>query len=787
MIIFMLQILIIQIYKISIDGKVVKKLNDDTALNLNVTQDYLYYNNVDDDLKIYRINKNGIGRMKIYNESAGYINVVEDWIFYINFDDNFKVYKIKTDGTNKTKISDLSAGFLNVANNGRIYFLNLETKYMHMIEDYGNGYSGSLMNRGYFPNVIDQYAYYINEGVDWLYRTENLEPQNSQFGLFVKSAEEVNVTVLQGTQYSLFGRVKITNIANSEDTANVIWDTPEIDTSQLGKYTIEGTILGYDKKVIANVNVVDIDSMANFKDITVKVNEYMSLPSSIFTSISKDSSTSQFIDWDKDYILETEPGVVYYKGTVGTNNNVQIKVNVIGLSSCENPQDKKVFINEKVALPSSVKATYEDGSSGLAKVTWDKDCILESQIGEVVYEGTVKGYKEKIKQKVIVQEIVNLDYEDTNKTVVKDYKITLPTTLSGTLDDGTKGNFSVQWTYAEKDGSEIYYGNVDTTKIGDYVLEGTVLGYSKKINYNLKVYVNENIPTGEIIAKDGEWIYYKNKYDRNQVYRIKQDGSEKKRITNDLNDSSSYSKEDKVIYYNGYLYYVGYNGGDKVYKIKGDGTGKTTLSSSSYIDAHYITTDGTWIYLVGDFDVKKVKMDGSQLNLVLVRDNIYLTHNLTSNGDYLFYYTNAYNTTNGIKAMKKLTGVDTNIYYDADSADFQIVNGWIYYIKDSKLIREKIGSSEKYVYNDIQLNSSEDQKIFDVDVTNNYIYYINKNGNPSRVNIDGSNNTLLGEGNVIMKNIQVIDGWIYSDETDYTNKTWIYRMKIDGSGYEIVA
>jgi hypothetical protein len=770
------------IYKISTDGKVVKKLGSDAAMNLNVTQDYLYYNDIN-DLKIYRINKNGSGRTKIYNESAGYINVVGDWIFYINFTDNFKIYKIKTDGTTKTKISDLSAAYLNVANNGRIYFLDLGTKHMQMIEDYGNGYSGSLMNRGYFPNVIDEYVYYLRESVDWFYRSENWDPQNSKFGLFIKSAGEVNVTVLQGTQYSLPGRVKITTIANSEDNENVIWNVPEIDTSQTGKYTFEGTILGYSKKVIANVNIVDIDTMANFKDITVKVNEYRSLPSSIYTSVSSDSSTSQYIAWDKDYILETEPGVVYYKGAVGSNNKIQVKVTVIGLASCENPQDKKVLINEKATLPSSVKATYEDGTSSFVEVVWDKASILESQIGEFIYEGTVKGYKEKIKQKIIVQEVVSLNYEDVNKTVIKDYVVGLPAILVGSLNDGTERNFSVQWSYAD---GRIYNGNLDTTKVGEYFFEGKVLGYSKTLKYNLKVYVNENIPTGDIIAKDGEWIFYKNVYDKNQVYRIKEDGSEKKRITDDLQNSASYINGEKVLYLKGYLYYVGYNGDERVYRINGDGTGKTLLATSK-IHSHYIRTDGTWIYLIGDFEIKKVKMDGIQLNEVLVRDYMYQTHNLTAYGEYLFYYTNSYSTTSGVKAIKKLTGANTDIYYNADSANFQIVDGWIYYIKDSKLIKEKIGFNDKYIYSGIELNSDKSQNIMEVDAANNYIYYINKNGNPSRVNIDGSNNTLLGEGKVIMKNIKVLDGWIYSDFTDYTSKTWLYRMKVDGTGYEIVA
>ena len=231
------------IYKISVDGKIIKKLGNDSAVDLNITQDYLYYSNANDNFKIYRITKNGSGRIKVSNESAGDINVVEDFIFYINLNDNSKVYKIKTDGTNKTKISDLSAMFLNVANNGRIYLVDSSTVALEIIENYGMGDSGSLMNIGYYPNVIDEYVYYINSNDNWAYRTKNRDPQNDQFGVYIKSAENVSTTAVQGVQYTLPQRVKITTIANRQTTASVIWNVKEIDTSQVGQYTFEGTLL----------------------------------------------------------------------------------------------------------------------------------------------------------------------------------------------------------------------------------------------------------------------------------------------------------------------------------------------------------------------------------------------------------------------------------------------------------------------------------------------------------------------------------------------------------------
>lgn len=317
------------IYKISVDGKIVKKINNDTALDLNVSEGYLYYSNLDDDLKIYRTTKSGFGRTKIFDESVGYINVVGDWIFYISYEDDFKIYKVKTDGTSDTKVSDLPAGFLNVANNGRIYFLNLETTYLHMIEDYGRGYSSTLMNGGYFPNVIDEYVYYVNEDIDWFNKIINTEPQSGKFGVYVKSAEDLNINVVQETPYSLPERVNITTISDSEDKANVIWSTPEIDTTQIGAYTIEGTILGYSKKIIATVNVIAINSMEGFKDITVKVNESKALPASITRStINGSIEASAGITWERANILETQTGVVYYKGTFGPSQEIQLKVTV---------------------------------------------------------------------------------------------------------------------------------------------------------------------------------------------------------------------------------------------------------------------------------------------------------------------------------------------------------------------------------------------------------------------------------------------------------------------------
>lgn len=70
---------------------------------LNVSGDWIYYCNNNDNSRIYKIKTDGTGKAEITDSNAMWLNIEGDWIYYCNITDDDsvygKIYKIKTDGT----------------------------------------------------------------------------------------------------------------------------------------------------------------------------------------------------------------------------------------------------------------------------------------------------------------------------------------------------------------------------------------------------------------------------------------------------------------------------------------------------------------------------------------------------------------------------------------------------------------------------------------------------------------------------------------------------------------
>lgn len=142
-----------------------------------------------------------------------------------------------------------------------------------------------------------------------------------------------------------------------------------------------------------------------------------------------------------------------------------------------------------------------------------------------------------------------------------------------------------------------------------------------------------------------DWIYYINKSDNRNLYRIKTNGSDRTKITNsyaseiiitddwiyyqkESDDFNTYKiringkDETKIANYrlddskinNGWLYYKKYQERN-LYKMKIDGS-EETLISNDRINAFSIVDD--WIYysLINESNVYRIKIDGSSKELI---------------------------------------------------------------------------------------------------------------------------------------------------------------------------
>ncbi|MDF2687013.1 MAG: hypothetical protein K0S55_2196 [Clostridia bacterium] len=82
----------------TVDGNEKQKLNNDKSYYINVTGDWIYYRNYNDNSFIYKIKTDGTKRKQLNNEDSGFINTTDEWVFYRKYKDENRMYKIRQDG-----------------------------------------------------------------------------------------------------------------------------------------------------------------------------------------------------------------------------------------------------------------------------------------------------------------------------------------------------------------------------------------------------------------------------------------------------------------------------------------------------------------------------------------------------------------------------------------------------------------------------------------------------------------------------------------------------------------
>ncbi len=135
------------IYRANMDGTSITQITFTPSYNINISVNWIYYNNLNDNRKIYRTSVDGelyplqgspFGEMlgirdqkteKVSDDgSLGGLNVYGDWIYYGNESDGRNLYKIKTDGSNRTKLNDHPSTYINIVD-GWIYYVSNATVY----------------------------------------------------------------------------------------------------------------------------------------------------------------------------------------------------------------------------------------------------------------------------------------------------------------------------------------------------------------------------------------------------------------------------------------------------------------------------------------------------------------------------------------------------------------------------------------------------------------------------------------------------------------------------------
>ena len=275
--------------------------------------------------------------------------------------------------------------------------------------------------------------------------------------------------------------------------------------------------------------------------------------------------------------------------------------------------------------------------------------------------------------------------------------------------------------------------------------------------------------TGYVCNADDGYIYYCNVGKDGKLYRIKNDGSNNQKLSDDISTNILVSK--------GYVYYRNHSDGGKIYRI--DTNGKNKIKLNEY-NSGYINIYNDKLYYVNFNDNNKiyyVKIDGTSKGKISNDKNIsylYVSKN------YIYYcFWDVFVSKNIYRI--DLDGKNKQKLSDDNVLEINVANGYIYYInqsdKNSIYCIKADGTNEKKICNDFATN---------LNVAGEYIYYRNTSDSFKlyRVKIDGTNRKKLSNDNP--SDINVASDWIYYSfyNKSYTTLTF-KRMRLDGTESEI--
>jgi hypothetical protein len=156
---------------------------------------------------------------------------------------------------------------------------------------------------------------------------------------------------------------------------------------------------------------------------------------------------------------------------------------------------KTIKVGDSYTIPANVDAKYSDGKTKSVKVSWEKKKLDTSVAGVFKFSGTVSGYKKKVNLLVTVKEneavIQNVPdvYVKINQYLYVFYP---PGMVSAVMKNGTTKEVIVNWED----------NNIDTSKVGDNVIYGTVDNYGQKVKCIVTVVSYESDFT---IIKSDKW------------------------------------------------------------------------------------------------------------------------------------------------------------------------------------------------------------------------------------------------------------------------------------------
>jgi len=241
-----------------------------------------------------------------------------------------------------------------------------------------------------------------------------------------------------------------------------------------------------------------------------------------------------------------------------------------------------------------------------------------------------------------------------------------------------------------------------------------------------------------------------------------------------------------------WVYYSNWSDGSKLYKMKSDGTQKTKLSNQACVRIQVV---GDWVYFIADA-LYRVKTDGTQETKISDKWAGYCVV-----GEWIYYYVAEY-AGQGLIYKMRVDGTENTLIKDVVDGefnthmDFRVLGNYIYYSIYAKIPKEEQQPNGPYwraqsrciTFDgvDVPIDQYTAETIVPSSVYDNGWFYSQRNddwpqsGGVFKFRPDGSEKTVLLKTGSGVNNINVSNGWIYYEGAD--NGWGIFKIKTDGTG-----
>lgn len=371
----------------------------------------------------------------------------------------------------------------------------------------------------------------------------------------IKSISDISSTVSENDKYILPATVIAIMNDNSKKNVSIMWNIVTSKSNQ-SNYIFEGTVQGYNKKVV----------------LTLIIKKYASSTSNINVTSNQG---------DDFRFSSNSPANVKYSTAIKSISNINATINQ----------------GANYTLPSTITAVMSDNSKKKVSVIWS---IVTSKCNQTTYvfQGTVQGYNKKVILTLTIKKYIK-SIANINTTVNQGDKFSLPGKIAAVMSDNTTQQVPVTWNPSK----------ATTSKAGKFTFQGTVNGYNKKVILTLTVKAKQgnqgntsgNLANGGLVAQKGDWIYFSNTNASEKLYKMKTDGTGKTKLSDDRSHNINVVGD-----------WVYYSTDKTIYKIKTDGTQKTEIITPVWGIYNTVNVVGDWIYFSDLFSFYKIKADGTQ-------------------------------------------------------------------------------------------------------------------------------------------------------------------------------